>query len=64
MLPEDKLVCRVGFLLVPDDLDIHVEYPTQIISTLTDDGSDLAKLVQYLAARAVTVMNSVRCHGQ
>lgn len=47
-LPEDKLVYRVGFLMMPDDLGIHVENPTQIISTVTDDGSDLAKLVQYL----------------
>lgn len=47
-LPEDRQVCRVGFLLVPDDIDINVELPTQIISTETDDGSDLAKLVHYL----------------
>jgi hypothetical protein len=49
-LPEDKLVCRVGFLLASDDLDINMDYPTQIISTVTDDGSDLAKLVRYLGS--------------
>lgn len=47
-LPGDKLVCRVGFLLIADDLDINVELPTQIISTEVDDGSELADLVQYL----------------
>ncbi len=47
-LPEDRLACRVGFLLVPDDIDINVELPTQIISTEVDDGSELANLVQYL----------------
>jgi hypothetical protein len=47
-LPEDKLVCRVGYLLIADDLDINVELPTQIISTEEDNGSELANLVQYL----------------
>ena len=47
-LPEDKLVCKVGFLLIADDLDINVELPTQIISTEVDDGSELSNLVQYL----------------
>lgn len=47
-LPGDKQVCRTGFLLIPDDIDINAEMPTQIISTVTDDGSELAKLVQYL----------------
>ena len=47
-LPEDKLACKVGFLLIADDLDINVELPTQIISTEVDDGSELSNLVQYL----------------
>jgi hypothetical protein len=47
-LPEDKLVCKVGFLLIADDLDINVELPTQIISTAVDDGSEFSNLVQYL----------------
>jgi hypothetical protein len=47
-LPEDRQVCRVGFLLMPDDIDINVELPTQIISTVADDSSELANLVQYL----------------
>lgn len=47
-LPGDKQVCRTGFLLVPDDIDINAQMPTQIISTVTDDGSELAKLIQYL----------------
>lgn len=46
--PEDKLVCRVGFLLISDELNINVELPTQIISTVADDSSELANLVQYL----------------
>lgn len=51
--PEDKLVCRVGFLLVSDDLNINVELPTQIISTVADDGSELADLVHYLKCPAL-----------
>lgn len=47
-LPEDRQVCRAGFLLMPDDIDINVELPTQIISTVADDSSELANLVQYL----------------
>ena len=47
-LPEDRQVCRGGFLLMPDDIDINVELPTQIISTVADDSSELANLVQYL----------------
>ena len=47
-LPGDKQVCRAGFPLIADDLVMHVENPTQIISTAVNDGSELASLVQYL----------------
>ena len=47
-LPNGKSVCRLGFPLLPDEIDRPAEYPTQIITTAVDDGSDLAKLAQYL----------------
>lgn len=47
-LPNGKSVCRLGFPLLPDDIDRPAEFPTQIITTAVDDGSDLAKLAQYL----------------
>lgn len=48
-LPNGKTVCRLGFPLLPDDIDRPAEFPTQIITTAVDDGSDLARLAQYLA---------------
>lgn len=48
-LPNGKSVCRLGFSMLPDDIDRPAEYPTQIITTAVDDGSDLARLAQYLA---------------
>ena len=47
-LPNGKSVCRLGFPLLPDDIDHPAEFPTQIITTAVDDGSDLARLAQYL----------------
>lgn len=48
-LPNGKSVCRLGFPLLPDDMDCPAEHPTQIVTTAVDDGSDLARLAQYLA---------------
>lgn len=47
-LPNGRSVCRLGFPLLPDDIDHPAEFPTQIITTAVDDGNDLAKLAQYL----------------
>lgn len=47
-LPNNALICRAGFPLMSDDLVINAENPMQIISTVTDDGSELAELIQYL----------------
>ena len=47
-LPDGRTVCRLGFPLLPDDIDRPAEFPTQIITTAADDGSDLARLAQYL----------------
>ena len=47
-LPNGKSVCRLGFSLLPDDIDRPAEFPTQIVTTAVDDGSNLARLAQYL----------------
>lgn len=47
-LPNGKSVCRLGFPLLPDDIDRPAEFPTQIITTAVDNGSDLSRLAQYL----------------
>lgn len=48
-LPNGKSVCRLGFPLLPDDIDRPAKFPTQIITTAVDDGSNLARLAQHLA---------------
>lgn len=47
-LPDGRTVCRLGFPLLPDDIGRPAEFPTQILTTAADDGSDLARLAQYL----------------